>query len=57
MTMKYPIKNHVTKDDYALLFQKSSSSKKFTVVYLDCGEIYGILACRKWEGDTRPDKK
>ena len=29
------------------------SEKKYTVIELDCGENYGTLPCRKWEGDNR----
>jgi len=47
----------VTKQDYALLFPISCSLKKFSVQYLDCGPDYGILPCRKWEGDSRFDSE
>ena len=31
--------------------------KKINVVYIDCGHHYGVLPCRKWEGDTRSDQQ
>ena len=27
--------------------------KTFTVIELDCGDQYGILPCRLWDGDNR----
>ena len=43
----------VAKDDYHILLLGCVSERKYTVIELDCGENYGALPCRKWEGDIR----